>query len=215
MQQVFTGMYHRNSWGNPESVSGNGSDLVHTAVVRRGIESLAGELDIKTLLDAPCGDYNWMRHMRANLDQYIGVDIVPELIDANRCMYGTPTTRFRVLNICAEELPKVDLILCRDFLVHLPLRAAAGAMANFVRSGSKYLLATTYPGLVRKNKELLIIGNWRPLDLQLPPFSLPAPIRLLNEQWTEGEDGDFAAKSLGLWDLAQIRAKSESARRLN
>ena len=207
MQQIFARMYLRNSWGSGESVSGEGSELMQTAIVRREIEGLINELHIKTLLDAPCGDYNWMRWVRAELEQYTGVDIVPELVQANLRRYAAPRTQFAVLNICEEQVPKADLIVCRDFLVHLPLRAAVAAVANFVASGSKYLLATTYPGLVRKNKELIIIGNWRPLDLQLPPFSLPPPTRMVNEECTAKDD--FDTKSLGLWDLDDVRSPSQ------
>lgn len=204
MQQIFTGMYRRNSWGSPESVSGEGSDLVQTRVVRQALARLTSELRIKTLLDAACGDFNWLQHVRMDLTEYIGVDIVPPLIEANTRRYGNGTTRFAVLDICTAALPAVDLILCRDCLVHLPLPDAVAVVANFVRSGSRYLLATTYPGLVRKNKRVLITGNWRPLDLQLPPFSMPEPLQVVNEECTE--ESDFKEKSLGLWKLAPLRS---------
>jgi hypothetical protein len=56
--------------------------------------------------------------------------------------------------------------------------------------------------LVRRNKHLFIIGNWRPLDLTLAPFSLPEPVQVINEECTERDD--YTEKSLGLWDLAQV-----------
>ena len=202
-QQIFGRMYTRNSWGNIESVSGGGSDLEQTRAIRREIPSVAETLGIRTMLDAPCGDYNWMQRVRLALDEYIGADVVPELIEENARRYGSATRRFVVLDICHDELPTVDLILCRDCLVHLPLQLAAEAVRNFARSGSRYLLATTYPGIVARNKPLLITGNWRPLDLTLPPFSLPEPLRLINEECTESDD--FPQKSLGLWDLIGAR----------
>jgi hypothetical protein len=42
----------------------------------------------KTLLDAGCGDFNWMRHVNLKLDQYIGIDVVPELICENQRQFG-------------------------------------------------------------------------------------------------------------------------------
>lgn len=202
-QRIFSRMYARNSWGNVESVSGDGSDLTQTRVIRRDIAQVIEELGIRTMLDAPCGDYHWMQHIPLRLEQYVGADIVPGLIEENARRYGSPSTRFVVLDICKDALPAVDLIMCRDCLVHLPLQSAAAAVRNFVRSGSRYLLTTTYPGLVSRNKPLLVTGNWRPLDLQLPPFSLPEPIRVINEECTEADD--FPEKSLGLWDLAPSR----------
>lgn len=202
-QEIFARMYTRNSWGNVESVSGQGSDLTQTRAIRREIAALAEELGIRTMLDAPCGDYHWMQHVPLQLDEYLGADVVPELIEENTRRHGSARRRFAVLDICQDDLPAVDLILCRDCLVHLPLQSAVAALRNFARSGSRYLLATTYPGLVARNKPLLITGNWRPLDLTLPPFSLPEPVRLINEETTEPDD--FPEKSLGLWSLASAK----------
>jgi SAM-dependent methyltransferase len=203
VQQIFSTLYRRNSWGNNGSVSGDGSDLTQTTTIRTAIAKVTAELGIRTVLDAPCGDYYWMREVAMDLSSYVGADIVPDLVESNQRRYGTPTVSFAVLDITKDELPQVDLILCRDCLVHLPLQAAVSALRNFVKSGSKYLLATTYPGLLKKNDQLLITGNWRPLDLQLPPFSLPEPIRVLNEGCTHKDD--YREKSLGLWELAQVQ----------
>ena len=50
-------------------------------------------------------------------------------------------------------------------------------------------------------------GDWRPLNLERPPFNLPAPALLLNEGCTEGGD-TFADKSLGLWrDYQWLRCR--------
>jgi hypothetical protein len=202
VQQIFSTIYRRNHWGNNGSVSGRGSDLTQTATIRRELAKLTAELGIKIMLDAPCGDYYWMKEVSMNLSNYIGADIVPEMIESNQRKFGNSKVSFRVLDIMKDDLPRVDLILCRDCLVHLPLPAGASIIRNFARSGSRYLLTTTYPGLLKKNEELLITGNWRPLDLQLPPFSLPRPVRFINEECTQKDD--YREKSLGLWELLQL-----------
>jgi hypothetical protein len=195
-------MYERNSWANAESVSGDGSDLTQTRVVRRELPNLIEDLGIETMLDAPCGDYYWMRTLNLNLRRYVGADIVPALIRANQEKYGNDTVTFENVDVTRDELPRSDLVLCRDCLVHLPLQSALDALRNFKRSRSKYLLTTTYPGLLTSNKQLIITGNWRPLDLTLPPFSLPAPTRIINEECTEADD--YEEKSLGLWELDRL-----------
>jgi SAM-dependent methyltransferase len=202
-QQIFSRMYHRNSWANPESVSGDGSDLNQTRIIRRELATLIKQRAIETLLDAPCGDYHWMRTLDARLARYTGADVVPELVKANQRAYGSATVSFVHLDICRDELPKVDLIMCRDCLVHLPLDAAVDALRNFKKSGSKFLLTTTYPGVVKSNRRLFITGNWRPLDMTLAPFSLPEPVQIINEECTEKDD--YKEKSLGLWELAQVQ----------
>ena len=202
MQQVFARMYERHSWANAESASGDGSDLTQTKIVRRELSGILAEFDIGTMLDAPCGDFYWMKEVDRHRVRYMGVDIVPQIIAANERKYANAMTSFAVLDIVNDALPRVDLILCRDCLVHLPLQAALSALRAFVKSGSKYLLCTTYPGVVKRNRSLFIIGNWRPLDLERPPFSLPAPFRLINEGCTE--PSDYPEKSLGLLRLSDL-----------
>ena len=63
MQQVFAGMYERRSWANAESASGDGSDLTQTKIVRRELSRVLAEFDIGTMLDAPCGDFYWMKEV--------------------------------------------------------------------------------------------------------------------------------------------------------
>jgi hypothetical protein len=72
------------------------------------------------------------------------------------------------------------------------------ALANFKRSGARYLLATTFP-TVQENSDTQN-GVWRPLNLEKGPFHLPRPIALINEKCTEAQ-GRYQDKSLGLWVL--------------
>jgi hypothetical protein len=169
--------------------------------LREVLPRILAEFNIKTMLDAPCGDFNWMREVRLNLEQYIGVDIVEELITENNRRYITQGREFFVHNIIEDSLPQVDLIFSRDVLIHLRDREIFRTLENFKRSGSKYLLTTTFPG--RINEDLEFNGMFRPVDLQSAPFNLPEPIRLLSENCTECE-GAFADKGLGLWLLSSL-----------
>src|ERR1700752_1788104 len=81
MQSTFAPFYSENRWGDSESASGPGSSLERTAKLRSELPILLEEIGARTLLDAPCGDFNWMKNITLNLDQYIGVDVIPELID--------------------------------------------------------------------------------------------------------------------------------------
>ena len=201
--EVFSNIYRDNGWKDPESRSGVGSRMEETRVVRSALPDLLRQLDVKTFLDAPCGDLNWIRHVELGAIDYIGADIVPELIADNTRRFsgvtgpGGTRYRFQVLDLVTDTVPKVDLVLCRDCLVHLSLRDAAQALRNIVASGSRYLLSTTFAS--QETNTDIIIG-WRRLDLQLPPFSLPEPLKLFDEESSEQSD-----KRLGLWDLHAIR----------
>ncbi|EFL50812.1 glycosyl transferase family 2 [Solidesulfovibrio fructosivorans JJ]] len=200
LQEHFSRIYQKNIFGGEESRSGEGSSLMQTAKLRQDLPKLFWEFGIKSLLDAPCGDFHWLQHIDLGQIRYVGIDIVPELIEANRTAYGDSLHVFDHLNLVSDPLPTVDLILCRDCLVHLTNADVKKALANFKRSGATYLLATTFTSRA-SNEELC--GCWRVLNLEKPPFSLPKPLRLIIEECTEG-DGAYADKSLGLWRLADL-----------
>jgi hypothetical protein len=52
-------------------------------------------------------------------------------------------------------------------------------------------------------------GDWRPLNLERPPFNFPPPAELLAEGCTEAE-GRFLDKCLGLWAIKDL-ADADSA----
>lgn len=196
LRHRFTKIYRANVWEGEESRSGGGSDFEQTTVIRAEIPTLIERLEIKSILDAPCGDFNWMKDVNLNVD-YIGVDIVNDIITANAERYGNSRRKFYSLDIITDALPPTDLIICRDCLVHLTFRQAMSALRNFKKSGAKYLLTTTF---VDRGENSDVSGNysWRPLNLSLPPFQFPQPIATINEKCTENND-IYRDKCLGLW----------------
>ncbi|QDT41051.1 hypothetical protein Pan241w_11100 [Gimesia alba] len=193
MRDLFEKIYSTNGWGSPESVSGTGSTLEQTRVIRQQLPKLIEKYQIKSMLDLPCGDFYWMRHVPLHLE-YIGGDIVPAIVERNRRIYRK---EFRRLDITQSELPKVDLVFCRDCLVHFSDVDVFAAIANIKASGSKYLLTTTFPG--RENRDIQT-GYWRPVNLQSGPFCFPDPVEIINEGCTEF-GGEFKDKSLALFEL--------------
>jgi hypothetical protein len=195
---VFTGIHRRNAWLGGESSSGPGSSLVATAALRTALPRLVARLGCCSLLDAPCGDLWWIREAELPVESYCGVDIVAEVIAANRRQHAAAGRTFLCLDIRRDPLPRADLVLCRDCLVHLSFRDARAVLANFRASGATWLLTTTFPA--RPANHDAVTGEWRPLNLERPPFSLPPPLALLAEGCGEN-DGAYADKSLGLWRL--------------
>lgn len=196
-KQAFTNIYEQNRWANHETRSGPGSTLAATDILRIELPAFLKALKVRTVLDAPCGEYYWFRQMPVSLDHYTGVDIVESLIAANQ-QYADDKTSFQCLDIRVDPLPKVDLIFCRDGLVHMHYRDIQATLRNFVRSGSTYVLMTTFLKYV--NQDLHDGMIWRPLNFELPPFNLPPPLLFINEECREG-DGHYDDKGLGLWRL--------------
>ncbi len=198
---VFTEIYHQNDWNDAESHSGTGSNTLATGVVRPEVSGLIKDRGVRTLLDAPCGDFNWMRLIDLKGVSYIGIDIVRELIAQNNARYSRDNVRFQVLDIVKDSLPRADLILCRDALVHFFFKDVLRTLRNVIRTGARYLLTTTFPK--HQNVEIKARGWWRPLNLEQAPFNLPPPVQLINEECIE-MGGIFADKSLALWALDEL-----------
>lgn len=203
-QAIFTTIFRANAWGNGESVSGPGSTEARGADFRRELIALLDDRNVRSILDAPCGDFNWMRHMLAHRDLlYTGVDIVEALIARNATVHGTATRRFLCTDMARSELPAADLVICRDGLVHLSFADARAAIRNFRRTGSRYLLATTF--VSRSRNRDVPTGGWRVLNLERAPFDFPAPLALIDERCTHS-GGIYRDKRLGLWPLASLDA---------
>jgi SAM-dependent methyltransferase len=194
--RVFHGIYEANYWSGTESRSGTGSSLEQTRVIRDVLPSLIASLSCRSLLDAPCGDFHWLSRVSLGLD-YTGYDIVESVIAANRSRYENSRTRFFVADMTVDRVPHVDLILCRDGLVHLSYDDIFLALDNFIRSGARYLLTTTFRDRPNRN---IVTGDWRPLDLGRWPFLFPKALMLINEDCSEF-GGIYRDKSLGLWDM--------------
>ena len=153
MQAIFSEINEKNLWANAQSVSGRGSTLERTEVIRQTLPTVLKELNAQTLLDIPCGDLNWMQHTALGSVKYIGADVVPDLIDRNQRLFSKHGKDFMVLDITQDRLPTVDAILCRDCFIHLSMADINLAIANVKRSGSRYLLVTTHVG-VNENEDI-------------------------------------------------------------
>jgi hypothetical protein len=199
-RRVFNSIFEQNAWGDCESVSGPGSNRARASLFRADLEALVRSLKVRTLLDVPCGDFNWLCEFGLGIERYVGVDIVPALIARNRIKYGCKRRRFLVRDMVSDRLPRADMIFCRDGLVHLSHAEIFATLRNFKRSGSTWLLTNTFVNRTM-NQEL---PGWHPLNLQAPPFALPPPRHVIDERCL-GYDGAYRDKRLALWRLSELR----------
>lgn len=152
-----------------------------------------------------------MRTLDLSGIDYLGADIVPEIVVANQERHAAPDNsaagrRFQVLDAAADALPAVDLILCRDLLIHLSLGDIERVLANFLASGSRLLLATHFASCT-ENVEI-VSGDFRPVNLCAPPFGWPPPLEMIDEQ-SRMEGG--AGRGLGLWRLGDLWAAAAAS----
>jgi len=198
----FVRIHETNLWGADTSVSGVGSELDATAAIRERLPALLQEHGVRSMLDAPCGDHRWMESLALDLDRYVGVDIVPSIIESLQQRYlGDARRSFLLADLTRDALPRCDLVLSRDCLVHFSFATLRRAVGNLKASGAVWLLATTFPELARNDD--IEDADWRPLNFEIAPLNWPAPIEIINERCTEA-GGAYADKSLALWRLSDL-----------
>lgn len=192
-KEIFSKIYHSNKWYSEESRSGKGSELAATQEIRKHLPVIFSKYDIKTITDAPCGDFHWQKFLNYNFESYTGIDIVEDLIKYCNANYANQKTKFYTADILDYKFQKTDAILCRDCFIHLPLRDISRALKTMKHSCTKYLLTTNYPH-VQSNREVLT-GQFRKINLMKPPFNFPKP---LTEIFEDKE------KTLALWEFDKI-----------
>lgn len=171
--------------GWTQTPNGPGSYRENTAAVSQWLPAVIELYDIRTMLDVPCGDLNWMSRVDlTDLEHYYGWDVEPKLISDNRLHFGGEGVVFDRVNILEtryeDDWPlDLDLIWCRDLTIHLPISANQMLLENFRRSGATYLAITTCPRTVDNDFDYPPEGHderpgyWcHPINLELPPFNL-------------------------------------------
>jgi hypothetical protein len=181
---------------------GDGSTYKVTRNVHKFIEDTIEKYSIKSVSDAPCGDFSlWMYNVNYRNATYVGYDLNGELTAQNAKRYLNK--KFIEFDIVEQILPKTDLIICRDCLFHLNLEEGTKVIENFKQSGSTYLMSTTFK-LVLKNIEIPLDNHeakgfygYRAMNLELFPYNLGVPLEIIDE-WIEITK---TMRQVGLWRL--------------
>jgi len=166
----------------PGAVLRNAQNVI--AVLHSVISHVRSRLQKPTvsLLDVPCGDLQWMPYvLNARSDViYTGADIVPDIIAYHRQKFNKlKNAKFVEHDIVSVPLNhSYDIVLVRDLFQHLWMMDAVMALKHISESGSKFLLATTFPDtLVNMDVEKNALGGRKSsYNLEQPPFSLESPV---------------------------------------
>jgi hypothetical protein len=199
---AFDKVYNTAAWGSPvqkasdfysdavwppkerKSASGHGSDLGYaTQVSMQVLQGAIRQFDVRTMIDVPCGDANWIFDSLETdtLELYIGLDIVKRVVEATAARLAHHSNKiFRHWDGAKCPLPKIvhgtversaDLVHARDVLQHLKLEQGMQFLCHVFQSGARVFVTTTFPGNV-KNKAIRE-GDFYMNDLTTKPFNLP------------------------------------------
>lgn len=194
LKEIFDRIYEKNLWQSSETVSGKGSELIFAQNLLLYLPVLLKKYNVKTVVDAPCGDYNWILHLDYRFEKYTGIDIVQKLIEKNK-KYENERVKFFAGDILTYNIPSSDLIFCRDCFIHLTFKQIFKALENFKKSGAGFIMLTSYDNC--RNEDVLA-GQFRKINLLLPPFNFPAPNDIIQE--LPSEEGKYFC----LWKLEDL-----------
>lgn len=117
------------------------------------ISKFIEEHDIRTVIDFGCGDFNVASRFVSDKIDYIGVDIVPELIKRNREKYAAEHVSFLLMDIVETEAPDAELCLVREVFQHLSNEEIQRALKNMQKY--RYIIVTE--SVIKKE---LLGGNY-------------------------------------------------------
>jgi len=165
MQQIFSDIYSKNSWIKG---SGWGSWPENAEPYVKHIQTFLREYDIRSVVDAGCGDWQFSHLIDWSGVDYKGFDVVTDVVSSNTSKYGNDTISFYELDISTKALPPADLILVKDVLMHWP----PDIVQSFLRRlpECKYILVTGDWKPDWPFNQDTKIGGYQNIDLSKPPY---------------------------------------------
>ncbi len=189
LKNKFSIIYKNNYWDNKESISGPGSTLKNTKNLRTVLNKIIKKYKVRSILDAPCGDCNWIQLIiKKNSIKYFGVDIVKECILRNKSKFKNKRFNFKELDITKDKLPKTDLFICRDFMFHLSYEDNRRFLKNIQNLKYKYILLSNHSRSEKSkilNKDIKT-GDFRKINLFKKPFNFKNNYELIIEDHCDG-----------------------------
>lgn len=168
--RIFTNIYVNGSW---RFGSGHGSLPSVTRSYRRYLQRFIDQPDVRHVVDLGCGDWQFSRYIDWSSVDYLGLEVVPELIESNTTAYGASNVRFARSPARFADLPPADLLIAKDVLQHWPSRDISDFLTIAVEQ-YRYCLITNCVRPKRDRNSDIPMGAFRPLDIREPPFNAPA-----------------------------------------
>lgn len=153
-----------------ESLSGPGSHISNTKETIEFINGIIADLDIKSILDLGCGDWNWFKSVDIRGSSYLGWDACEDMVGDNNRIYGTSKVSFDTKDIVEENYPNVDLIICRDVLFHMTTEISTRVLDK-IKLAAKYFICTSFND-VNENKPHKNGWGFYKINTNIEPFNL-------------------------------------------
>lgn len=208
-------LYESKGWGRG---SGEGSSIhfaTKTICMLSG-GTLRTMLGVTLFVDVPCGDQQWAPTLRALNPwlKYIGLDVMPGLVQWNREQYGDARTEFFLADMGVDKdlfaslrrrsklwdvNSDVVAIHSRHVLQHLDYDSIFHYFDEVRASGARWFIGTNN-GPFQRNPTAMQRAGYSQLNFYLPPFNFPQALF----KWHEG-----GTLEMEVWRISDIPAASK------
>ncbi len=173
-ERAFSKIYRDRVWGKDHlgrGTSGPGSTLEECGPYLNYLHNLLNTFEIDSIVELGCGD--WVIGSHINLDDrnYLGIDVVEEIITRNQTQFSASNIQFLQSDGSENELPSADLFICKDVLQHLPLCQIFAILSQMNKYKYVLLVNDILDSDPTTNTDIQA-GSYRPLNLSYEPFYL-------------------------------------------
>ncbi len=183
LEKAFTDAYEKGEWGkdeNGEGTSGLGSTVENTKEYVSFLEEFLHSHFIETVVDVGSGDWEFSKNVKWGNAKYVGYDVVKSIVERNNKNYANDKITFVHADAVHTDLPKADLLICKEVLQHLPHKDIKDFLSQINKY--KYCLITNdvdEDTQTSKNNEIPA-AHYRTLDITKPPFNIKNAKRVLS-----------------------------------
>jgi SAM-dependent methyltransferase len=172
---VFADIYRHGTWGKSAEgagTSGTGSTVRRTVIYRTFLQRFIKENDIRSVVDAGCGDWEFSQTLDWTGIDYKGFDIVESNIANHSRKHSKPNIQFLLGNVVELDLPPADLLICKHVLQHLPTRDVQTFLTQVTKYKHVLLTNSVNEKTLSATNGDIVVGGYRELDPTARPFNL-------------------------------------------
>ena len=155
------------------------------------------------MLDAPCGDHQWMSLVKfpSSFD-YLGGDIHEDMVCRNKRIYGD---KFIQIDITEDPLPSKDLIFVRDCLFHFTDDTKIKFLNNLLKTDFKFLLTSNHPRCDLNISNNINGESFQEINWTISPWNFPAPIdTIVDYDESDERFHPYPYRTMELWSREQL-----------
>ena len=162
-KDIFDSIYITDFWSEK---SGPGSDPKKAKPWIDTVNSFLKSNNVSTVLDLGCGDWRLGKELNLENIFYTGVDVSSVIIEEVK-HNSKKNIKFISDDIETMNFPKVDLIIIKDVLQHLPNNSVKLIMSKIMKSCNYALICND----IGENENIdILAGEHRNLNLLNYPF---------------------------------------------